>query len=253
MQTKTGLLECDKLLKGGLSIVIPMYNEELRIANTLHKIFTYLNSDKNTCIKKYEIILVDDGSSDNTVDVIDLVKNIKLIRLDKNYGKGKAVRTGILESEYKFVLYIDADNAVDISNIEILIPYLNNYKVIIGSRKIDTFSYNLNIRRSIRHFISLTGVVLNKTLVKGIYDTQCPFKLMEVDLAKKIFKKMKIDRYAFDLEFLFLTQKDKVKVKEVSIDYRAQTGSKFRIIRDVYFTFLDFIKIHINFLFGKYN
>lgn len=250
MQIANGLLKTNSLI----SIVIPMYNEENRILNTLNNIFNYLNSIRNIHIKNYEIILVDDGSIDKTIDVLKPFENkVIVLKLDKNCGKGKAVKEGVFHSKGDFVLYIDADDAVDMSHIDLFIPHTHNYDVLIGSRKSTNYGYTLNINKNIRKVISLTGTLLNKTLVKNVFDTQCPFKLIRGNIAREVFTKMLINRYAFDLELLSIAQKNGYSIKEIDVRFESKEGSKFRVFKDLYFTFVDFVKIHSNFLFDKYK
>jgi dolichyl-phosphate beta-glucosyltransferase len=250
MQIVNGLLKTNNLI----SIVIPMYNEENRILYTLNNIFNYLNSVKNIHIKNYEIILIDDGSTDKTIDVLKPFENkVSILKLDKNYGKGRAVKEGVLNSKGDFVLYIDADDAVDMSHIDLFIPHIDNYDILIGSRKSTNYGHTLNINKNIRKVIRFTGTLLNKTLVKNVFDTQCPFKLIKGNLAREVFEKMLINRYAFDLEFLSLSQKKGYLIKEIDVKFESKDGSKFRVFKDLYFTFVDFVKIHSNFLFGKYG
>lgn len=255
MQIKTGHsgsnLNIDK--EKSLSVVIPMYNEAARISNTLTHVFSYLGSEENTYFKTYEVIAVDDGSTDNTLEMVSAFENTKVIRLDKNYGKGKAIKEGVLQSTGDYIIYIDADNAVPLGELKLLMPFVQKYDIVIGSRKLISHAYSLSVEKNIRRLISLTGSMLNKTLVRKIVDTQCPFKITRGGLAKKIFTKMEICRYAFDLELLAIAQREGYSVKEVQVNYVSQPGSKFRIFRDVYYTFLDFVKIHLNFFFGKYK
>jgi dolichyl-phosphate beta-glucosyltransferase len=236
-----------------------MYNEGLRIKNTLYSLFSYLHSDEIKYFNDYEIILIDDGSKDDTLLVVEKIKqdllnfNIKILKHDKNKGKGGAVKTGVFNSVGDYIIYIDSDNAVPMFDLSLLIPHVKDFDIVIGSRKLNKYIYSLNTKRVARRLISLTGYLLNKTLIKGICDTQCPFKLMPGDLAKIIFEKMIIDGYAFDLELLFLAQRNGYSIKEVSVNYESQSGSKFRIFRDLYKALRDFMRIHYNHLSGKYR
>ena len=160
-----------------LSIVIPCYNEEKRIVNTLKKIVNFANKK----IEEYEIIIVDDGSTDLIHMILDshLNDKIKLITLQQNMGKGYAVRIGVFNAKYKWILFTDADNSTPIKMISRLYGYTNKYKLIIGSRNLK------DSRRVIKQpfYRSFSGNVF-PTLVKiilgiKIKDTQCGFKLME--------------------------------------------------------------------------
>ena len=219
-----------------LSIVIPCYNEEKRIVNTLKKIIKYC--DKR--VEEYEIIIVDDGSTDSTHIVLNSYLNdkIKLITLDENMGKGYAVRTGVLASKYKWILFTDADNSTSIEMIGKLYGYTYKYKLIIGSRNLK------NSKRIIKQpfYRSFGGnifpVFVRVILGIKIKDTQCGFKLMERDIAKMFFKVQKEYRFAFDVELINYYLFYSIPVKEVAIDWYNDTSSKvkFRDMFDMFCT-----------------
>ncbi len=248
MQTNTGP-------SISLSIVIPMYNEASRIHKTIESVLGFLN--KSYFIENYEILLIDDGSSDNTCEVVNSFikdnKNIRLIKHQFNKGKGEAIKTGISDSVMGYILYMDADSSVNIYELDSFINHIDKYDVIIGSRKkIKNIDNNILIFL-IRKFISSIGHSLNKLLLKGIYDSQCPFKLFKGDIIRDLIKKTYISRYAVDLEILFLIQKYKYSILEVNVNSELIADSKFRLFRDTMKTFIDFISIFLNDYTGKYK
>ncbi len=210
-----------------LSIVIPCYNEEKRIVNTLKKIVNFANKK----IEEYEIIIVDDGSTDLIHMILDshLNDKIKLITLQQNMGKGYAVRIGVFNAKYKWILFTDADNSTPIKMISRLYGYTNKYKLIIGSRNLK------DSRRVIKQpfYRSFSGNLF-PTLVKiilgiKIKDTKCGFKLMERDTIREIFYLQKIYRFAFDVELIKNCLDNKIPIKEVAINWYNDTSSKVKI------------------------
>ena len=210
-----------------LSIIIPCYNEEKRIVDTLKKIIKYC--DKR--VKKYEIIIVDYGSTDSIHIILNQYLNnkIRLITLQQNMGKGYAVRTGVFNAKYKWILFTDADNSTPIEMVGKLYGYANKYKLIIGSRNLK------DSKRVIKQpFYRCFGGSVFPALVRmmlgiKIKDTQCGFKLMERDIAQAVFKIQEEHRFAFDVELIkaFLTLN--LPVKEVAIDWYNDTLSKVKI------------------------
>ena len=184
-----------------LSIVIPVYNEEKRIGKTLFEL-------KNFCDEKelnVEVIVVDDGSTDMTSWILDRFKSfIKVITAWPNKGKGYAVRSGMLAASGKFVLFMDADLATPLSEIEKILKLGGKYDVVIGERE-----KSGKVKRTI--FRSIIGkifhLISNLLVPMSLRDTQCGFKLFTNSAAKILFGRAKIDRMAFDVEILHLAQK----------------------------------------------
>lgn len=237
-----------------LSIIIPAYNEEKRLPGTLESIAEYLKQID----KEIEVIVVDDGSSDNTTKVAEKmksdIKNLKVINYGENRGKGYAVKTGMLAAKGDYTLFMDADNATPITEIEKLWPFASGFEVVIGSRHLKTS--NVVIKQPwYRILISRLGnFVIQALLIKGIKDTQCGFKLFSKKAAKEIYSRQKIDRWGFDMEILAIAQKILgYKIKEVPVSWYNSPDSRLRPIRDGFRTLRELIKIKINLISGKYK
>ncbi len=232
-----------------LSIIIPVYNEENRILNTLRNVESYFKS-KNY---DYEIIVVNDGSKDKTSEIVSNFKDIILIDNKENKGKGFVVRQGLLKAKGDYRLFTDADNSTPIEEIEKMIPYMGDFDIIIGSRTMKK-SLIKNPQPLSRRFV---GKVFNLmvqiiTGLWGIWDTQCGFKCLSREAAENILPLCKIDRWAFDPEILKLGKKMGYKTKEVPVvwvndlDTKVKKSAMFKMA-------LDLLIIRWNLITGKYG
>ena len=236
-----------------VSIVIPAYNEEHRISNTLFLIDAYRRRKR----LRAEIIVVSDGSTDGTAALIrrrtkDIAHLIPIV-YRKNRGKGFAVRRGIDAAQGKYILMIDADNSTPIEEYEKLAKKIKNKHIAIGSRYIK----NSKVKRkqsSLRIFIGRFGNALIRLfLIDGIADTQCGFKLFEHRAAKEIFCRQKVKRFGFDVEALVIAKTLNYKIVEVPVSWFHATESRFRPIRDALRTTIDLVYIKLNLWSGRYR
>ncbi len=217
-----------------LSIVIPAYNEEARLGNTLKRMLAYFDAQ---CLP-YEILVVSDGSTDGTADVVEQISgrrpNVLLLSYMPNRGKGYAVRYGMLRARGERILFSDADLATPIEEIEKLNARLDTGSdIAIGSR--DVLGSELVKRESLIR--ELGGKTFNKLVrlltVPGIHDTQCGFKLFTRSAAQAVFSRCQVDHFAFDVEALYLaTRVFTMSVAEVPVRWAHQEGSKVRFWRD---------------------
>lgn len=241
-------------MKESISVIIPAYNEETRILPTLQRLLDYLNER----FEEFEIIVVDDGSSDRTADITDQLRRekstIDLISYMPNKGKGHAIKRGVLASKHSLLLTCDADMSTPIEEIEKLIPYIkNNYDIAIGSRALQ--GSDIVIRQPwYREGMGKTFNLFVRTLVMGgIKDTQCGFKLFKGEVARELFAKSLIKGFSFDVEILFLARKSGYKIKEVPVKWLNSPNSKVRLITDPIKMLLELLKIRINWLTDEYN
>ncbi len=238
-----------------LSIVIPAYNEERRLPQTLESVITYLQQQSY----KYEVIVVDGGSVDRTSQVVkDFQKDqsrLRLIRLPKNKGKGFHVRTGILDSRGRFIIFTDADLSTPIKEVEKLWPlFEEGIDVIIGSRR-SAGSRIVEPQNWLRRFMGRTYNRLNKWLgIRDVEDVPCGFKGFQKEAAERIFQATRLNGFSFDAEVLYLTQrKYNLRWRQVPIEWKHSGGSKVHILRDPAAMILDLIKIKLYDLRGLYN
>ena len=227
-----------------LSIVIPAYNEALRIGRTLERIDEYLKEYEPF----YEIIVVDDGSHDDTEKVVrETAKKhtaTVLLQNGMNKGKGHSVKRGILSSRGRFVLMSDADLSTPIEEIGKLFKELEEgYDIAVGSRSVS----GSQILKKQAWYRQLMGKIFNKIVqvvaVPGIRDTQCGFKLFKGDAARRVFARQRIERFAFDVEALYLAKKMGLRIREVPVVWVNSPDSKVSIFRDSLQMLWDILKI----------
>jgi dolichyl-phosphate beta-glucosyltransferase len=241
-------------MEGFISVIIPAYNEESRVRPTIEKISSYLQEN----FREFEIIVVDDGSSDNTANVIKGLcrnpGNIRVIHYPENSGKGHAVKTGVLSSRGNFLLTCDADLSTPIEELEKLFPFIHkDFDIVIGSRGLR--ESDIVVRQPwYRERMGKTFNALVRVLVMGgIKDTQCGFKLFRGDISRQLFKKSLITGFSFDVEILFLAEKAGYKIKEVPVKWLNSPYSKVKIFQDSFRMFLDLFKIRAYWVSGKYK
>lgn len=236
-----------------LSVVIPTYNEERRIEESLNKIARYMEGHNF----RYEIIIVDDGSYDKTVDIVKNFstknKSINLILNEKNRGKGYSVKKGILEANGGYILFSDADLSTPIEEIEKLLKYLQQgYDVAIGSRGVPDSDVRVH-QPVYREFSGkIFNLIVRSTTLLEIRDTQCGFKCFKKDAAKAIFKRQRLDGFSFDVEILYIAKKLGYKIKEVPVVWINSDSSRVSLIKDSIQMFIDLLRIRLNDFKGVY-
>lgn len=224
-----------------LSIIIPAYNEETRIKKSLNKAIEYYEKQDYS----YEIIVVDDGSKDATVSVLNNYHpKVRAIPLGKNLGKGAAVRKGMLSANGKIRLFSDADFSTPVYETEKLLGKINSgADICIGSRALDR-SMVKEHQPFYREFMGKTYNKIVQFLVfKGITDTQCGFKAFTQEAAEKIFTQAKINGFSFDVEILFLAKKFGYKVEQVPVEWYNDERSTVHPVKDSLMMIWELFKI----------
>lgn len=242
-----------------LSIVIPAYNEEQRLPQTLAAIQAYLSRQPFPS----EVIVVDDGSDDSTVAVASAQPGVTVLRRDHR-GKGFAVRAGALAARGEYILLCDADLAVPIEEWERMEQHLRaGYKVVIGSRE------GLGATREgepwFRHVMGrVFNLIIRTVALRGINDTQCGFKALCGPVAHTLFQQVRIYGddapvvqgaavTAYDVELLFLAQRNGYKIAEVPVRWRYGTETKVNPARDSLRNLRDVLRVRLNDLRGVYG
>jgi dolichyl-phosphate beta-glucosyltransferase len=237
-----------------ISIIIPAYNEGARIGATLDKILAYL---AQRGWGDAEIIVVNDGSYDNTVEIVRecAAKNpgVRLLENPGNRGKGYSVRSGMLHAEGETLLFSDADLSSPIEEASKLFAAIAaGSDIAIGSRWLQS---ELQTQKQ-PLYRQLLGRVFNLLLriILGLKfkDTQCGFKAFTRRSAQVIFPRQQIERWGFDPELLFLARKFGFRVTEVPVAWAHREGTRINPLRDGIRMFGEILKIRWNALRGKY-
>jgi dolichyl-phosphate beta-glucosyltransferase len=232
---------------GSISIIIAAFNEEKRIIASLLKIKEYVHKQNIP----YEIIVVDDGSTDSTYAVVtDLIKDIqhlKVIHYSPNKGKGHALRTGVLASRGEIILLSDADLSTPIEELSklLLLIYNHNYDIAIGSRALalsEIVKKQPWWRQSMGKFFNKLVKVL---VIEDFKDTQCGFKVFRGDIARSLFKEAQIDRFAYDVEILAIGKKKGYKIVEAPVRWINSPESKVNPVTDSLQMFGDLLRIRL--------
>ena len=225
-----------------LSIIFPVFNEELRLKSGFSHILSFLREKKKF---KIEIIFVDDGSKDNSCDLINqFIKNFKnskinnkinfqVIKSKKNLGKGSALKLGVKKAKYDWILTTDVDMSVSLFQIcnWIKKKYINKkYFVYFGSRK-----HKKSIVKSkfIRTILGIAMILLANIILNiRIRDTQCGYKLYKKSFAKLIFSKMRDYGFSHDLEIILLLKNENIKIRELPVKWKHKDNSRINIFWD---------------------
>lgn len=241
----------DELCRIFLSIIIPAYNERNRIGKTLDDLIVWQSNHHDI---SSEIIIVDDGSTDTTLQYVqETYPSIRIFHIVHNQGKWHAIAHGIEKAQWKYSLIFDADSSTPVYEIDKVLSICEQYDVIIGSRYLSSSRVKLS-QSSLRHTISRIGnTIIQLVLLDGIEDTQCGFKLFHTEKAQALFALQKIRRWGFDIEILFLAKAFGFSIHEVGVEWHNDTDSRFRAIRDSLRTLQDLVIIKLAAWFGGYK
>ncbi|MCE9536663.1 MAG: glycosyltransferase family 2 protein [Nitrospirae bacterium] len=238
------------------SIIIPAHNEAARILPYLQSIASYMEERG----KPYEILVVDDGSTDTTATQVEAaassLPHIQLIRAPQRQGKGAAVRWGMQAATGQLQLFADADGATPIQELARLEQALTNgADLAIGSRALASRlpDYAVQARFARTLFGNLFNFIVRQCGLRGISDTQCGFKLFRRSVAIDLFGVSSIDGYGFDLELLYVAQQRGYNIAEIPVNWSDQPGSKVRVLRDGLSMLCELAVIRRNWARGSYS
>lgn len=213
-----------------LSIVIPAYNESVRLGPTLRRVVDYLRQ-KGVA---YEVLVVDDGSADGTSEVARKFEpeGVRVLRQEVNRGKGAVIKVGVLASRGRKVLLVDADLSTPIEDLEKLEPRLADAQLVLGSRAVA----GSDIQKHQPIYREMMGRIFNLIVqlsgVRGLHDTQCGFKLLDGDVARRLFPELQTERFAYDVELVWLARRRGYKVVEVGVRWADSPSSKVNPLTD---------------------
>ncbi|MFA5889110.1 MAG: dolichyl-phosphate beta-glucosyltransferase [Candidatus Paceibacterota bacterium] len=228
-----------------LSIIIPAYNEEHRITETLFDIHNTMQGQ----LFDYEILVVNDGSRDNTADVVEAlqkqISKLYLINNSENHGKGWVIKQGMFRAVGNYRLFMDADNSTRVQEITKMLPYLQQgFDVVIGSRYIK--ESDIVIKQPwVRSFPGKIFRIITHILIPtGVTDLTCGFKIFSEKAVNVIFPQQTIFRWSFDVELLFLAKRNKLKIKEIPVIWMDNNKSRVKF-RDMVRSFFEIIQIRL--------
>ena len=234
-----------------LSIVVPAYNEARRIGGTL----ATLCHIKEVNPYPVELIVVDDGSTDDTVATVAQSPGIRLVRNDRNHGKGYTVRHGVLEATGRYVLFTDADLSTPIEEVDKLLSTIQreDADAAIGSRALQRELIGVH-----QPWLREMGGRVFNLLVRAftglkLHDTQCGFKLFKRNSTRRAFEKLRIEGFGFDPELLFLIEREGGRIVEVPVRWNDDPATKVRFLRDSAKMVLDLLGIRWRSLTGTYG
>ena len=236
------------------SIVIPAYNEGVRLGPTLEKVLSYVHAQQWDA----EVIVVNDGSRDNTAEIVHTFAakdpTLRLVENPGNRGKGYSVRNGMLHAHGRVVLFSDADLSSPIEEAPKLFAAINaGADIAIGSRwlRAETQTQRQPLHRQI--FGRVFNLLLRLTLGLKFKDTQCGFKAFKQPAVQVIFPLQRIERWGFDPEILFLARKFDFKVQEVPVAWGHSGDTRIHPLMDGSKMFMEMLHIRWNDLTGKYD
>lgn len=235
-----------------LSIIIPAYNEESRLPNTLEQALRFIQAQPYSS----EVLIVENGSQDRTSEVVqDFIQGQTGFRLlhEAQRGKGLAVRRGMFEARGAYRFMCDADLSMPIDEINrFLPPALEDYDIAIASREAPG-----SIRYDEPLYRHLGGRAINLMIrllaLPGLHDTQCGFKCFRASVIEDLFRRQTLTGWSFDIELLFVARRRKYKIVEVPIPWYFNPESKLNVVLDALRMGTDILSIHRNVWQGKYD
>ncbi|VEL07857.1 unnamed protein product [Protopolystoma xenopodis] len=251
-----------------LSVIIPAYNESVRLPIMIGDALDYLSTRESRGNFTYEVIIIDDGSTDGTSQVALKYSQkfttdvFRVLTLHKNRGKGAAVRIGMLSARGRILLFADADGATKFSDVEKLEKKLSSLTasrwngsnaVICGSRahlESDVLAKRHPFRNLLMYCFHFAVWIL---CVKGIRDTQCGFKLFSRSAARVIFHNQHVERWAFDVDVLYLANYFGISIAEVPVSWHEVDGSKLVPVLSWLQMAKDLLSIRLRYALGAWK
>lgn len=244
-------------MKPEISIIIPAFEEQDRLGESVREILRYIKTEKLSA----ELIIVDDGSSDKTAEIGEQTCAefpeiaTKVIRYEQNRGKGFAVKTGFIASQGDIALFSDADLSTPIEELPKLVEPIQTgeFDVTFGSRALDRTLIGEHQPWRREQGGKVMNLIIKTMSGLPFYDTQCGFKAFNMKKFRPLLDVMTIDRFGFDVEFLFVADYHKLRLKEIPVRWNNVEGSKVSVVRDTRRMISELSQIRRNAKQGVYN
>lgn len=240
-----------------ISIIVPAYEEQARLGDSVGKILAYIKRETPSA----ELIIVDDGSKDNTSEIAENAARefpdlqTKVIRYETNRGKGYAVKTGLLAATADIAVFSDADLSTPIEELPKLVKPIEagEFDVTFGSRALDRTLIGTHQPWRREQGGRVMNLIIKKMSGLPFADTQCGFKAFNMKKFRPLLETMQIDRFGFDVEFLFVAAYHNLRLKEIPVRWNNVEGSKVSVVRDTRRMFTELNQIRRNAKRGVYD
>ena len=244
-------------MKPDVSIIVPAFDEQVRLGDSIHKILSYITEAGI----RGELIVVDDGSADATAEVAESAfakfpgADTKVIHYEENRGKGFAVKTGLLAAMADTALFSDADLSTPIEEMNKLIEPIRNsgYDLTFGSRALDRSLIGTHQPWRREQGGRVINLIIKTMSGMPFFDTQCGFKAFNMHRFRPLLDRMTVDRFGFDVEFLFVAKRHGLRLVEIPVRWNNVEGSKVSVVRDTRRMFSELNQIRRNAKRGVYD
>ena len=234
-----------------VSVVLPSYRAARLALRSVGRLAAFLDGTSMT----WEVIVVDDGGGDFASTDLTGNPRARVLRLPENRGKGAAVAHGMKAAIGHVRIFTDADLPYDLELIPAMVDYVRakGFHVVIGDRTLPQSSYLAEIGFKRRLASTLFSAFVGTMVTGGFFDTQCGLKAVRGDVADELFSMRRVDRFAFDVELIYLALRHRLDIKRIPVQLRNNETSSVRLVRDSIRTFADIARIKYNQMRGRYD
>ncbi|MEZ6186386.1 MAG: glycosyltransferase [Planctomycetota bacterium] len=234
-----------------LSVVLPCYRSADLARRSVEELTRFLDAEG----RRYEVLVVDDGGGDFAPEPWDPGGPVRLLRLPQNRGKGAAVRAGMLAARGRARVFTDVDLPYDLDLIPLCARYLleGDFHLVVGDRWLPDSRYDAPLSVGRQLGSAVFSQVFGRLVTSNFFDTQCGLKAFRGDVADLLFARTRVDRFAFDVEVIYLALKNRLEIKRIPVQLRHNETSSVRLVRDGAAMAKDVLRIKLNQVRGLYR